>query len=354
MNVSLRPVRVLSIDGGGIRGLIPALLLGYLEVTQQRSVADLFDLIVGTSTGGILALGLTVPGANGRPAFGALDLAELYPLWGKRIFPSGGPPTLKERLLGRGETFFKRMGNAARSVGGPFGGNPAFGGGARHTAAGLEEALDHYFGNARMLQALTEVAVTSFDTTRGIPMLFTRREARLNADVMNFEMRAVARATSAAPTYLPPQPLNFAGTTCSMVDGGVWANNPVMAGYLEAQRMTTERQLTADSVYIVSLGMGSAPATGGQFAASANWLSTFKNVAAMATDTNTNDALMRWRFPVETNRYRRFQTFEAAAVGGMDDPTPERLDDLLNATLAMIQAHKAEIDSVADYLARVA
>lgn len=69
-------VRVLSIDGGGIRGIIPALVLGDLERRTGRPVADLFDLIAGTSTGGILALALAQPGTDGRPARTAEQLAR--------------------------------------------------------------------------------------------------------------------------------------------------------------------------------------------------------------------------------------------------------------------------------------
>src|ERR1035437_1921102 len=78
--------RILSIDGGGIRGLIPALVLAELERQTGRAIADCFDLIAGTSTGGILALGLTRPGEGGRPKYQANDLADLYLKEGTRIF----------------------------------------------------------------------------------------------------------------------------------------------------------------------------------------------------------------------------------------------------------------------------
>jgi hypothetical protein len=81
-----RPFRILSIDGGGIRGLIPALLLAELEKQAGKPVADLFDLIVGTSTGGIIALGLATPSPDGRPRNSAQDLANLYLQQGARIF----------------------------------------------------------------------------------------------------------------------------------------------------------------------------------------------------------------------------------------------------------------------------
>ena len=81
-----RTIRVLSIDGGGIRGIIPALMLGEIERRTNKPIAELFDLIAGTSTGGILALGLTVPGPDGKPKYCADELVQLYKEEGPRIF----------------------------------------------------------------------------------------------------------------------------------------------------------------------------------------------------------------------------------------------------------------------------
>src|SRR5918995_672220 len=79
--------KVLSIDGGGIRGIIPAMVLARLEKQTGRPIAEMFDLIAGTSTGGILALGLTLPSDDGKPRYAAKDLLELYEKDGSRIFP---------------------------------------------------------------------------------------------------------------------------------------------------------------------------------------------------------------------------------------------------------------------------
>ena len=78
--------RILSIDGGGIRGLIPALVLAEIESRTGRAVGQCFDLIAGTSTGGILAMGLTRDDGNGKPRFSAGDLADIYQARGKEIF----------------------------------------------------------------------------------------------------------------------------------------------------------------------------------------------------------------------------------------------------------------------------
>ncbi|MEL7495719.1 MAG: patatin-like phospholipase family protein [Cyanobacteria bacterium J06554_11] len=79
--------KILSIDGGGIRGLIPAMVLAEIERRTEQPISESFDLIAGTSTGGILALGLSKVDQQGNPQFSTEALSELYKENGKRIFP---------------------------------------------------------------------------------------------------------------------------------------------------------------------------------------------------------------------------------------------------------------------------
>src|SRR5262245_66157419 len=81
-----RPLRVLAIDGGGIRGILPAMVLADLERRTGRPIIDLFDMIVGTSTGDLLALALACPGEGGRPRHSARDVIRFYEVEGKRVF----------------------------------------------------------------------------------------------------------------------------------------------------------------------------------------------------------------------------------------------------------------------------
>src|ERR1700728_2338207 len=104
-------IKILSIDGGGIRGIIPAMVLAEIEKRTQRPIACLFDLIAGTSTGGILALGLSIPKTSPGPLYAASQLFEMFEREGSRIFSS--------RLLHRAAAF----GNLRR---------------AKYTAAGIE------------------------------------------------------------------------------------------------------------------------------------------------------------------------------------------------------------------------
>ena len=231
-------MRILSIDGGGIRGLIAARILDDIEDKAGVPISQLFDVVVGTSTGGLLALALSAPkaGAEGQPRYTAGELVSFYKEHGPRIFS----PVLWRRLL-------------------PFVRN------APYRPDNLEAVLHEYFGETTLSQAVVEVAVTAYDIENRYPMVFTRREARaLNASkekIDDYRMKDLARATSAAPTYFPPARI-FAEPNRkeernpkALIDGGVFANNPSVAALVLAiKALATE---SWPQFVLVSIGTGS-------------------------------------------------------------------------------------------------
>jgi patatin-like phospholipase/acyl hydrolase len=142
--------RILSIDGGGIRGLIPVMVLTEIGKLTQKPIVKLFDVIAGTSTGGILACGLCVPDSAGEPIFSASALVDLYLHEGPRIFPYH----VFERLTEHFE--------------------------AKYPASGIEQVLHEYFGELRPSEALTELFVTAYDIERRKPKFFRTKDARQN------------------------------------------------------------------------------------------------------------------------------------------------------------------------------
>jgi patatin-like phospholipase/acyl hydrolase len=216
-------MNVLSVDGGGIRGVIPAMVLADLEKRTGKHTAELFDLIAGTSTGGIIALGLTVPRDDDKPRWMANDLVALYLTEGPRIF---------EHSIGH--EFASGLGLLDQK----FDERP------------LEETLATYFGDAMISQAVTDVLVTSYDLEHRQPFFFKSQRA-LDVPEHDWPMRVAARATSAAPTYFEPERLVADGVEFALCDGGVFANNPAMCAYAEARRNEPDA-----SVRLVSLGTG--------------------------------------------------------------------------------------------------
>src|SRR5271154_1929690 len=218
-------VRILSIDGGGIRGILPAMLLAEIERRTGEPVARLFDLVAGTSTGGIIALGLTIPKSPGGPLYSAQHFVELYENQGRRIFSR----SLWRALFSLDSLSWRK-----------------------YASAGIEGVLLEDFGDSRLGDAVTDVLITSYEIERRFPFFFKSRNARTRPDY-DFPARDVARATSAAPTYFEPMQLP-SGTNSehyTLIDGGVFANNPAACALVEAR--TT---FGGSDYLVVSLGTG--------------------------------------------------------------------------------------------------
>lgn len=220
-----QPIRVLSIDGGGIRGIIPAVVLTELERRTGKPIASLFDLIAGTSAGGIIALGLTRPDARKKPVYTAADTVDFFEEEGLRIFS-------------------RSLFHTVNSVDGLLT--------AKYPSEGIDKVLHKYFGSTYLDEAITPVLVTAYEIERRAAFFFKSHKAKIN-EARNFLMREVARATSAAPTYFDPVQIKTKDVRdyYALIDGGVYASNPAMCAYVEAKAMFP----TADCI-VVSLGTG--------------------------------------------------------------------------------------------------
>lgn len=291
--------RILSLDGGGIRGVFSAAIL----VEAERKLGPLhqrFDLIAGTSTGGILACGL----AAGIPATALLDL---YAKRGREIF-SAQPLSLAWNVLE-----------------------------SKYSAAPLERILGEVLGARPLTYAKTKLLVTSYaielppaarpeavDSSRA-PFFFK------SWDGPNALMRDVARATSAAPTYFPPYRFtNMAGETGAYVDGGVFANNPAACALSEALGLWP-----MESLAVVAIGTGQLERPISYESASdwglAGWarpiLSLLMDGSCDAVTYQLDRILREKHIRLDTSLGGPGDSW--AASDSMDDASPENIDKLL-------------------------
>jgi patatin-like phospholipase/acyl hydrolase len=242
-----KKVRILSIDGGGIRGIIPATLLKYAESYLQQkapgtSLADHFDFIAGTSTGGILTCIYLTPDSTdkNKGKFTAADALDFYVTEGYNIFNKSKLSNWK-RLWG--------LRNATEY-------SPKY----------LESLLAKKFGSTKLSDLRRPCLITTYNMDNKSSFFFTSLE---NVAQREFYVRDVARSTSAAPTYFPPAKVkNIApgaginGEVKDMInlDGGVFANNPSMCAYAEARNTDFQdrnnNEPSMSDMYILSLGTG--------------------------------------------------------------------------------------------------
>jgi hypothetical protein len=219
-----------------MRGLIPALVIADLERRLQAEagpdahVADYFHMFAGTSTGGLVAISLTVPDLPSRPErplLAAETLAELYTADGPKIFH---------------RSLWQRIKTLWGWIGPKYGSKP------------LEEAVTRRLGTgAKLADALRELVVVAYDMTDREPYFFKRWRAR-EQEARNRPLVDAALATSAAPTYFPSHEVEGH----ALVDGGVFAANPAIAAIVEAlkRRSDEPHDLTPGDLLVVSIGTG--------------------------------------------------------------------------------------------------
>ncbi|MBD3883438.1 patatin-like phospholipase family protein [Phormidium tenue FACHB-886] len=336
--------KILSIDGGGIRGIIPAMMLAEIERRTSQPIAELFDMIAGTSTGGILALGLTKPGDHDfdQPQYSAKDLVELYRQEGQRIFREIFPGKTDECLF-----------------------NP------KHRADCKDAVLTEYLGNTPIAAALKEVFVTSYDTQLRKPIFFTsnRRAEDCDRDLnfrkicSGFTLKQAAMATSAAPTFFEPYQIETAqrDTLCgiySLVDGAVYANNPTLLALLEAQMSyyrDRQEELHLKEILIVSLGTGSMaqpyPYEQIRGWGKLQWIQPFIQMTfdgqSEAVDSQLSSLL---RTSGSADNYYRFQTELNEEFNAMDDVSDTSLHRLMALSKRMIAERETEFDRLCKLL----
>lgn len=223
---------ILSIDGGGIKGVLPAAFLAAVEEATGKRIVDHFDLIVGTSTGGIIALGLGL-------GMSAKDVLSFYELEGPHIFAQGHiNGGWREMLAG---WISGRMRGARQMV------MP------KYNAVALRQALERALGDKKLGDSTTRLVIPAFDRERREVHVFkTSHHERFMVDWKECAVN-VALATAAAPTYLPGHRLD---NGISLLDGGIWANNPVGAAVVEAIGVLG---WPAQQLHVLSLGCSDAP-----------------------------------------------------------------------------------------------
>ena len=317
-------MRILAIDGGGMRGLIPAVVLAELERRTGRRTAELFDLIAGTSTGGILACGLTRPAADGsgRPAFTAADLIGLY--------ESEGPEIFHRSLLKRSSVVDGYVNE-------------------RYDDTGLNAALGRYLDGTRLSDAVTDVFITAYEIERRQAFFF--RSARARTDpTYDFTFVDAARATAAAPTYFEPARVRDVAEaeTYALIDGGVFALNPAMCAYAEVAAAGGAGEIDL----VVSLGTGSHTRplhhVDVQGWGQLEWARPLVDVVFDGV-AQTVDFELGQLMP--EGRYVRLQTALTDASDDIDDASDDNLEALRRQGTRLVEERSADLDRIASALA---
>lgn len=303
--------RILSIDGGGIRGIFPATVLAELEerFLKGGSIRDQFDLVTGTSTGGIIALGLA---AGLRPR----DIANMYVDRGCEIFPPY-PST----CLGQLQRCFHNVRNLTHY---------------RYNRGALHSMLEGLFADQLLGDSQLRLCIPSTDGRYGDVYIFkTPHHPDYKKDQYE-SMVKVACATAAAPTFF--QPLDDSGYR--FFDGGVWANNPIMIGLVDALSCFN---VDRHKVRILSLGCGDERYIVGDAKVRLGGKLLWADVIAAAMNLQSQNALGQAQLLIGAERILRIDPPELA--------TPIRLDDWTRASAELPSLAVESVDSIGDEVA---
>ncbi|MDB5271725.1 MAG: patatin [Chitinophagaceae bacterium] len=234
----MKPYRILSIDGGGLRGILPLRMLQEIEKYTGKRVHELFDMMAGTSTGGLIASCLTLRSKEDptKPRYTTDDLIDMYTGKADTIFPI--------------RSGFHKFLRTATTLW-----NPEFDG------KGLEKVLKEYITEERIKDSLLPLVIASYDLQANKPLFFKTSEASED-ETANARIYDVCRATSAAPTFLPAYSFVHKKASVTAIDGGVYINDPAMAATAEILRYAdcpfyNRSGLSQKDIVILSLGTGS-------------------------------------------------------------------------------------------------
>ncbi|CAF1650590.1 unnamed protein product [Rotaria magnacalcarata] len=303
---------ILSIDGGGIRGIIPAIWLMELERKIRQPISSIFNIVAGTSTGAIIAAGLTTPSLDNKtmPRYQAFDLVELYRSKASRVF-SGDQST-----IGRLRTSFLKE--------------------PKYMDTGRQALFQEYFGDATLSDSMSELVIPAVKNEGNVTDQFTRRASKQDP-TNNFRLTDVLMCTTAAPTYFPAYRFN----NTVYVDGGVQANNPAMIAY--DHTLNSYRNCDRNRIRILSLGTGDFVSDPLNPEANRNllfWARNHQSVFKILMDGPQNNIDLHLNSVLSDNYYRwQIWLENPIELDDKQDTTIDRLIDLAHGHLEEMEAY---------------
>lgn len=338
----MKKIRILSLDGGGIRGIIPGVILNYLEKKLQTldnstlKIGDYFDFIAGTSTGGILACTYLLPSLTGTAKHSASEALNIYLKEGGDIFHSD--------VLTKVRSGFGLLDE-------------------KYDDDALNENLQAIFKESLLSSLVKPCLITTYEITSRSAYFFNSADAKSDA-IYDFKVKDVARSTSAAPTYFEPAKIQSeSGQTFYFIDGGMFANNPSLCAYAEVRKLKFSELLLRDDkpdfpsakdMLMISIGTGTVKKpyyynelkTAGKL----EWIQPIIDIL-MSGNTETVDYQLKQMYKTlsknNKNDYYRLEPSLREAMSEMDLATGTNLENLRQAGLWYVSKNKQTLDAIA-------
>ena len=325
-----RLIKILSIDGGGIRGIIPIIILKNIEsrLKKKKSISQCFDVMAGTSTGAIIVLMLNVPTYFGKPRYNPEQILNLYKTLGDTIFF---------------QSFFRWF----------FTFNGWFS--EKYSSEYLEETMKDWLGDIRLRDSITNILIPAYDIGNHKALFFRKIKAQIDLG-KDFFMRDIGRASCAAPTYFEPANIESIGGRFSytLIDGGIAVNNPSISACVHAIEIYGKN----NDFLVVSLGTGSHyEPENRNFLENTNvfkggnlqWADKIIDLLIYASSDTIHYQLLQL-LNVSKNYYFRFQPIIDISNKDMDDVSPENIDSLEKYAYEIISTQDKQLEELAKIL----
>lgn len=358
----MKKKKILSIDSGGIKGLIPAVIINYIETLIQNKtnnknakIGDYFDMIAGTSTGGILACFYLCPSdePNNKSAkYFASEAVKFYSEKGHEIFK----PKIEKSINKLSNLFLKREdkeGDANLFISSLNTANNLFT--EEYSELGLEAILMETMGDTTLSSLLKHCFIISYDISTCQPVMFSTQDAKKYSH-RDYYLRDVARATSAAPTYFKLATIkSLAGASKHLIDGGIFAPNPTMCAIIEANKIfyDSPQSNIVEDFFVVSIGTGNEKEEYDYKKAQnwgiVHWAVPVINITMSALSTIT-DYQVKTLFDNAklTNNYFRISPDLCNAKFNIDNVSKENIHNLNDAALYYIDKNAEKLDEIAE------
>jgi uncharacterized protein len=335
-----KKITILSLDGGGIRGIISCAILQYIEQQLQQQdhpeakLGNYFDLIAGSSTGGIITSVLLFPNENKTAKYSINKALDLYTNNGVDIFSVN----FWQQLLNPFGLLNEKISELA-----------------------LEKYLSSFFGNLELKHMIKPCVITAYDIQHRCVKIFNSTDGIIPLD--NFYVKDICRATTAAPTYFEPvQITSQYGQKFSLIDGGVYANNPALCAFAEAKKIPFGTVLEdsnkpnypdVNDLIIVSLSTGvrniAYPYKSLKNAGKLKWVTPLIDML-LSANAEAVDYQLKQMFNslgiVNRRNYYRLNPKLEEAASAMDNVSTSNIEALLQDGLLYIEQNKKTLDQI--------
>lgn len=340
----MKKICILSLDGGGIRGIITCIILKYIEEQLQRKdptakIGDYFDLIAGSSTGGLIAAILLCPDENKKAKYSIQEALNLYKKKGEDIFKT----SLWQRIIN------------------PFGLLDE-----KIPEKQLEIQLQDFFKDLTLKEFIKPCLITTYDMENRQAKLFNTLDAK-SSEIDNFYVRDICRATSAAPTYFEPAKIkSFLGRSFTLIDGGIYANNPALCAYAEARKISFSDEFktkektnhpSLNDMLFLSIGTGDVrkPYLYQDYrnATKIKWIEPIIDMLLSANAETVNYQLTQMYKTLDKDDQKNYYRIDPplkSASSKMDNASAKNIDNLIQAGFYYVDENKELLNEIANKL----